>query len=393
MKRFVATLVTLGLAAASALAGTVTAYKVPGDISQIGVTSKAWKSARFTDVMLYPQLTVASVDKEAADAMAAAKPVQAKVKALHDGKYIALLIKWPDGTKSVQGDYSSDTYSDGFAVQFPVNYGDADKLPYIGMGSDDRPVVIHLQKYGVRIFSDPQSKDRGYYKNDNNLNMFGKELAAYQQKQDAKISKDYQKMFVAEGFRSTTEVKDASFRSGMTYYKKNWYGTLVRPLKDGYVNLDSAVVPVAFAAWDGGTSGRDGQKVLSSWIPVKLSDVKGETTLADQLNAESSGDPAKGKELAVANCAACHVFDDQAMAMPYMAPNLASVGGQATVAYLKESMLDPSAVVVPGYNRNAHPNFAWYNVVEGKRVSTMPDFTWMQPQEIEDLAAYFMTLK
>lgn len=393
MKRIVSALVTLGLAAASALAGTVTAYKVPGDISKIGVTSKAWKSARFSDVMLYPQMTVSSVDKDAAAAIGSAKPVAAKVKALHDGKNIAFLVKWPDGTKSVQGGYSTNTYSDGFAVQFPVDYSDAEKLPYIGMGSDERPVVIHLQKYGVRIFDNPNSSSRDYYKNDNNMNKFEKELSDYMDAREAKIGKDYQKMFVSEGFRSMTEVKDASFESGMTYYKQHWYGTLVRPMKDGYVNLDNAVVPVALAVWDGGEAGRDGQKLLSSWVPVKLSDVKGDTTLADAIDAPAKGDAAKGKELAAANCASCHNFADQQMAMPYMAPNLSYVGGQATPAYIKESMMDPSAVVVPGYNRNAHPNFAWYNVVDGKRVSTMPDFTWLQPQEVEDLVAYFATLK
>jgi complex iron-sulfur molybdoenzyme family reductase subunit gamma len=274
-----------------------------------------------------------------------------------------------------------------------VDYSDAGKLPYIGMGNDDRPVVIHLQKYGVRIFDTADSSGRGYYKNDNNMNKFEKELADYMDAREAKIDKDYQKMFVSEGFRSMTEVKDASFEAGMTYYKKHWYGTLVRPMKDDYVNLANAVVPVALAVWDGSEAGRDGQKLLSTWVPVKLSDMKGSTALADAISAPAKGNAAKGKELAIANCAACHNFDYQSMAMPYMAPNLSTLGGQATPAYIKESMVDPSAVVVPGYNRNAHPNFAWYNVVDGKRVSTMPDFTWLQPQELEDLVAYFATLK
>jgi complex iron-sulfur molybdoenzyme family reductase subunit gamma len=76
-----------------------------------------------------------------------------------------------------------------------------------------------------------------------------------------------------------------------------------------------------------------------------------------------------------------------------MAPELTNIGGYSTVAYLRESILKPSAVVVPGFNRNAHPNFPWYNLENGKRVSAMPDFSWMDEKSVNDMVAYFMTLK
>ena len=106
-----------------------------------------------------------------------------------------------------------------------------------------------------------------------------------------------------------------------------------------------------------------------------------------------NGDAAKGKTLAMENCAACHIFDDQNNGMPFMAPNLSEIGGQATAAYIAESMKNPSAVVVPGYNRNAHPNYKWYELSKGKRVSTMPAYDWMSEDQVNDIVAYFKTLK
>jgi len=76
-----------------------------------------------------------------------------------------------------------------------------------------------------------------------------------------------------------------------------------------------------------------------------------------------------------------------------MAPNLSEVGGQNTAGYIKESLLDPSAVIVPGYNRNAHPDYKWYELVDGKRVSTMPAFDQLSEEQLNDLIAYFKTLK
>ena len=77
-----------------------------------------------------------------------------------------------------------------------------------------------------------------------------------------------------------------------------------------------------------------------------------------------------------------------------MAPDLSNIGGQATAAYIKESILDPNAVVVPGYNRNAHPNFSWYTVDKnGHRTSTMPPFSFLDQKTIEDIVAYLQTQK
>ena len=78
-----------------------------------------------------------------------------------------------------------------------------------------------------------------------------------------------------------------------------------------------------------------------------------------------------------------------------MAPNLSNIGGYATSNYLMESIIDPDAVVVPGYNVNAHSNTPWYNfdAVTKTRKSTMPSFGHLSDEEKTNLIAFLKTLK
>ncbi|MBD3808033.1 MAG: c-type cytochrome, partial [Epsilonproteobacteria bacterium] len=102
-----------------------------------------------------------------------------------------------------------------------------------------------------------------------------------------------------------------------------------------------------------------------------------------------------GKASVEAMCVACHTLSDSKKAAnAYMAPNLKGIGGYSTNAYLAESIKDPSAVVVPGYNRNAHKGSPWYNVDSktGKRTSTMPPMM-TDDKMINDAVAYLKTLK
>ena len=194
-----------------------------------------------------------------------------------------------------------------------------------------------------------------------------------------------------------TEIKDnsANYRTDMHYVKnrKMWGGMVLRPIKDAYAKPAKNEYAVAIAVWDGKELQRDGLKRLSGWIAVKLPGAKNKA-LEKVVSERVGGDVKKGKELAMTNCASCHRWKGAESAPKYMAPDLSNIGGQATAAYIRESIMDPSAVVVPGYNRNAHPNFAWYTVDEkGHRTSTMPPFNYLQPKEISDLVAYLQTLK
>ncbi|MDD2730454.1 ethylbenzene dehydrogenase-related protein [Malikia sp.] len=390
MKKILTSILSLGLAASAALAAdTITAVKV-ADVA----SADAWSKAKFSSVTLYPQTAIHMNDKKANEANAADKAKKADIAAVYDGKNIALMVKWADGTKSVQGAYSSDTYSDGFAVQFAGATKGAQPLPYIGMGSAGRPVVVHLQKSTASVYEPNGNKDVSTQVNRQQTGIFGQELADYDAKVASLAKTDYERVFVAEGFRSLTEIKDGSVKSSasMTYGNNGWSGTVTRALKDDYVNF-KGTVPVAIAVWDGAKMGRNGIKNLSGWVSVNLEGQKPDAKIVAETTEESKGDAAKGKEAVAANgCAGCHQVTSSD-APNTMAPSLANVGGYSTVAYLRESILKPSAVVVPGYNRNAHSNTPWYTIEKGKRVSTMTDFSFLDKKTVNDIVAYLKTLK
>lgn len=396
MKKILTSLLSLGLAASAALAADapVNAVKVSDDLSAITADSALWSKAKFSTVTLYPQTAIHMNDKKANEANSADKAKKAEVAALHNGKTIALMVKWADGTKNVQGLYSSDTYSDGFAVQFAGTTKKAGPLPYIGMGSDGRPVIVHLQKATASVYEPNGNKDVSTQINRQQTGIFGQELKDYDAKVASLAKTDYERVFVGEGFRSLTEIKDGSVASaaGMTYGVGGWNATLARPLSDAYMS-STGTVPVAIAVWDGDKLGRNGLKNLSSWVAVNLEGMKPDAKIVAEATEESKGNAEKGKAAVDANgCAGCHQITAND-APSFMGPSLANVGGYSTAAYLRESIVKPSAVIVPGYNRNAHSNTPWYNIEKGKRVSAMTDFGFLDKKTVDDIVAYLKTLK
>lgn len=395
VRKLASTLLAASVIVSSLLAdSSIEASKVSSNLDKVNCKSDVWSDAEFSKVTLYPQTTIKFNDKKANALNAGNKAIVAQIAAVYNSSKIAFMIKWPDGTQSIQQSDKTDTYSDGFAIQFASNYSNPKKLPYIGMGSEGRAVVVHLQKEAGRTFEPNGNGNVAYQVNPNQTDLFDKDLEKYNDQVKTLGSRDYERIFVSEGFRSMSEIKDGSSKSfaRIAYTGEGWKGSLVRPLKDEYLNLNSAVIPVAFAVWDGDKLGRNGLKYLSAWTAVELEGKPGSDALFAVLYSDVRGDAVKGKDAAIANCSACHQLSSHD-ATNLMGPSLTNIGGYSTIDYLKESLVDPSAVVVPGYNRNAHSNYAWYNIENGKRVSSMPGFDWMSAQEIEDIVAYLKTLK
>jgi complex iron-sulfur molybdoenzyme family reductase subunit gamma len=395
MKKIISTFAALSVAASSLLAADINAVKIDTDLSRISYTSVLWEKAKFSDVVLYPQTTLKLNDKKANELNANNNAKKAQIAAIYNDSDIAFMIKWPDGTMNIQSGNKTNSYADGFAVQFASDFSDPQALPYIGMGSKDRQVVVHLQKAARGIY-EPNGNGNVYYQiNREQTALFDSELSSYEAKVAKIGSNDYERTFISEGFRSMTEIKDASNSSyaRLGYKNSTWQGTLSRQLSDSYVNLNQGAFPVAFAVWDGEKLGRDGLKNLSSWISVKLEGQKGGDSLVAALSSSSEGNITMGRTSAVANgCTGCHQLENSDTPT-YMGPALMNIGGYATEGYLRESLLNPSKVVVAGYNRNAHSNYAWYNIEEGKRVSAMPEHSWLEPKVIDDIVAYLQSLK
>ena len=398
MRRVVTITAALSLAASMAMASNVvTAVKVKS-LEGLKCGAKVIrKNAKFTPIAVYPQTTIKLNDKKANALNKDAKAKIVEVAALTDGKDVAIVMRWPDKTKDVYKGYKSDIYPDGFAVQFASDTLDPLKLPYIGMGSDNRPVEIVLRKaYGQGVYEPNGNGDVAHQVNPHNTNYFGKELKKFT-KEVKKLGASYQRAFVSEGFRSMTEIKDNSayFQTDMHYVdsKKMWGGMVKRALSDEYVTPRLGEYAVAIAVWDGKELQRDGLKRLSSWIAVKLPNATNKN-LENVVDEKAKGDIKNGKEQFGINCATCHNDRNFHNAPAFMAPDLSNIGGQTTAAYLRESILDPNAVIVPGYNRNSHPNFQWYMVDEkGNRTSAMPPFNYLDAKTVEDIVAYLQTQK
>ncbi len=388
-------LIGLGLGCSLLAQEAIVAVKVNEKLAGITPDSKVWNIAYPSMNKAYPQTTIRFNDKKVGELNGASLAQDIQVRALYNDSEIAFKIRWADATESML-DFESDSYGDGFAVQFPREYADVTKLPYIGMGSEGREVVVHLSKYSKPLYEPDGKGDVAHQVALQNRPYFDDEATKFSQ-DVAKLGESYDRSFIAKGFRSTTEIQDSDFKSSMNYDKTNkiWTVTLTRSLKDGYLDLTKGGgFPIAIALWDGDKANRDGSKKLTSWLPVRFPTINGSQELAEEILSKEAGDVAKGKQVAMENCAACHRFQEADFAPEYMAPTLSNIGGYATRAYIKESIIDPNAVIVPGYNRRAHSAYAWYNLDENnQRVSTMPPYNWLDENSINDLVAFLQTLK
>jgi complex iron-sulfur molybdoenzyme family reductase subunit gamma len=387
-------LLGLSLVAFSATAGEKEFFKyevingkyVEGDISA-DPEDDVWKTARGKDVYLYPQITVRLNDKRANSLIPKKRKVTARVKVVYNSENIAVYIRWKDETPSIQSVYDTDAFGDGVSIEFPNRFGKGISLPYVGMGDENHPVTVYLQK-----------------------NVAGR---------------DYQKVFVSKGFGSLTEIEEKGIDISMKYNKetKEWTAVFKRPLKTKKSNLKSGLVPIAFAIWDGDKYERDGNKVLSRWKFIKLGKfpinedyvkyISWGTPYIDWYRKdrkEDIGDPIRGKKLAIENgCNSCHRFDDQKMAPVGMAPDLSNIGVTANAVYIKESIINPNDVIIRNLNINRHYNkgaqpdkfraypnndmYQWYIMIDGKRQSKMPPFDYLSQKDLNDIVAYLKTLK
>ncbi len=127
------------------------------------------------------------------------------------------------------------------------------------------------------------------------------------------------------------------------------------------------IAAVALAAWDGVEDGRAGRKRLSAWQRIDLPGAESRGRLAAE--AKTAGDPARGGQLfARHGCGACHGPEDGP------GPQLAHAGRIHWPGYLRRSIAAPESFRVPGFT------------------AVMPVLP-LNPGEIDDLAAYLMTLR
>lgn len=338
---------------------------------------KQWSAAPAKSFTVSAQRSVRLNDKRANEALDKPGVGKITVRALVSETELGVQIEWADETKDLLRQDETNAYADSVAIELPVKFGAAIRLPYIGMGDPDEPVMLYMQR-ATKEGSTPNE-------------------------------------YVAAGFGSLTRLPKTVSKMSMAYdaQQKAWRALFVRPLNADGHSVAAGVVPIAFAVWDGARNERGGYKQLSAWHYVKLPKPAVDLAYVKQLswgyNPGDLGDPEKGKAIAETVCIACHHFPGKTIAPVGMAPNLSDIGAIATPSYLRESIQSSGAVIVHALQPNAHysktgpvdsngayPNadaYQWSTTMpDGKVISKMPPFNVYTPEQVADLVAYLKSL-
>jgi complex iron-sulfur molybdoenzyme family reductase subunit gamma len=309
----------------------------------LDVTSVLWSRTEPSEVSLYPQVTTRPKSAE--------RPVPSlQVKALYNQQEVGVFLEWADQGEAVVMDIGR--FTDAVAVQFPLHYGPESQLPYVGMGEEGHPVGIWYWRASGRT-----------------------------------------ETLVAEGFGTLTSLGLQELQGTGVWKAGKWQVVLKRRLQtqqpDREVQFDppaASLIPIAFAVWDGNTEQRDGDKALSAWHFLRLTGAKGDPRYAQSLvwNPAVRGDAKIGEQLMFeAGCNSCHTFPGSGVPTED-APDLTYVGGVHRPAYLAESVLSPSAFIVPDKK--------FYEVQDGKKLSKMPEFDLAREQS-SHIVEYLRTLR
>jgi len=310
-----------------AIAATRVAGPLPG-----GPRDAGWQKLAALEVMLYPQTAVAPA--------ARARPLALALRAAHDGETLALHLVWRDATRSSTRGIGA--FADALAVQWAL--GGESELPYVGMGHPGRPVALWFWRADGTV-----------------------------------------ETLAAEGLGTLSAQRADGVQAEGAWRDRRWQVVLRRALGTAASPLHArlapdAVVPVAFALWDGGAQERDGAKRLSGWRALALDPARAARPAAPRV----AGDAANGKRLMTEKgCVACHAFPGNP-ARPTLGPDLSFAGGIHAPGYLREALSAPDKIILRGKG---------YATAEGgTRRSIMPPLQ-ASAQERDDLVAFLLTLK
>ena len=254
---------------------------VDKDLSQNPITAAAFTNAVEEKLALMAQPMAIPRPKET-------KTSELKVRAVHNGSWIAFQLNWLAKEKSEAGKLG--TFSDAVAVQFPVL--DNKAPPPIFMGVQGNPVHIYhwraqYQKdrdQGMRSMKDiyPHMHVDNYPLefsdkvqlnglNDANREVFVTGLAAGNAQSFQKV-KGFDEI-IAEGFGSSSVIDNTEGLADGSWVNGEWSVVIARPLKrlKGSVLEAGASSFTAFAVWQG-SEGEVGSRksVTMNWVPIKL---------------------------------------------------------------------------------------------------------------------------
>lgn len=341
MMRALAALVGLFAAAAVAAPPELAALKDAGRVVEVGAArgapplapdDRAWARAPVARLTLYPQSAVApGADR--------GETLGVELRALASNGVLAVRLEFGDRSEDRVSAAHTDRFADAAAIQLAPRAGSA--LPYVGMGEPGNPVTIWYWRAGGAV-----------------------------------------ERLVAQGFGSLERAPGAAPEARADYRAGRWSVVLRSRLSPGTSNP----LPISVAVWDGAGADRDGRKALSAWRLARVPGLADAPARYRALATEArvAGDAARGRALvAERGCIACHRLPG--VAETDIGPGLAHAGGLHWPGYLRRSIVEPSAFVVPA------KGFATTDA-QGRAASTMPRLA-LPAQEVEDLVAYLASLR
>ncbi len=365
----------------------ISVVKIPGNVLGIKAKSRAWMSTNFKKFSTFPMVSIKTNDALANKLNYQNGAKEVDIKAIYDGKNIAFLLRWKDSTKSVIGRMRTDDFNDAFGVELQTK---TDTVPYVDFGDLNDEIVFYLKNANKNSVDIEENQDILSQFDYQNLNVFVKNS------DEDLLPHVKQEVFLYHGFNNAIKLdtKLSNITMDMIYKDGYWYGSLSKKLVDKNSNLSNGTFLVSFSLYDGKIKQRGRLRNLTPWLLARLEGIEGGESLVEEVNHKISGDIKNGEKIALKNCSICHNYKNTRNAPVNMAPDLSFIGGYASIDYIKESILQPSKVIVPDFTDSAHPNFSWIEKQEnGKNISVMPSFEWMNEKNLNDLLAFMQTLR
>jgi DMSO reductase family type II enzyme heme b subunit len=269
----------LGIASQAAISAepVLNAVRIKGVGPILDVDSPEWKKARAISIPLQPQTVTTPTNPGPA-------VHELKVKAAHNGQWLAILIEWKDPTKN-DGHLVVDHFGDQVAVELPIKR-DAAPVPSPMMGNPGGrvnilqwraafqhdlehggPTIKHLYPNAlIDLYPDQvlRASDARPYTGalgvDNPISR-------------PKLSPVLDQM--SEGWGSMT-VKPDQHADGRGIWEKGvWRVVITTPMATESMNAPRLAPGdktfAAFAVWDGGSREVGSRKAWSNWVPLTLS--------------------------------------------------------------------------------------------------------------------------
>jgi len=199
------------------------------------------------------------------------------VRAVHDGKRLAILCQWRDPIADGAPVRVQD-FQDAVALQFSLN----GSTPFLGMGDVKNPVNIWQWKAGWQQEIEQRRPDVNTVYVSMHYDVYFQTNALYRTAEAANnlLAQPLRHSPIedanAHGFgtlKSQPQSQQNVEGKGI-WRDSHWNVVFVRDLKspdaDDVKFVVGKPVPVAFAVWDGQNRDRNGRKVISNWLKLVL---------------------------------------------------------------------------------------------------------------------------